>query len=431
MVAIAQTAGYKRIALAFGNDIGSQTFIQPAIAALKKAGMTLTTNQTLDLQGDHVPHRGGGDRRVPPGRDHDRGARVGRPDAVLSEIKQLNGGKMIPIIGTSAAISPAFFKSAAEAVGAAHVRQQLPRRQPGHRDQRPGLPGVLQGAARQQGKVPGATGNFTTYLSAPGGVHLYDGINLAALAMIKSKSTNPSVYGPDIIKIGNGVAGRDGRATPSPRAPPPSRRARRSGTRGRAARRASTASTTRPASSRWTPTPRRAVKVAGNLSRAAARTRPPRLRGLWPDAGRALPRLARLRPGHRLGAGDRRGRLHAPVRRDRRAEPRVRRRHDRGRVHRLRHQPGRPDSSGSAWRSRWRLRGRVRAAQRRRVRAVPAARRVADHHGDRVARDDPHHRVRRAGPRRRHQRLLHHGPGADRPRRRADADRRAAGASSG
>jgi hypothetical protein len=59
----------------------------------------------------------------------------------------------------------------------------------------------------EQGKVPGATGNFTTYLSAPGGVHLYDGINLAALAMIMSNSTSPSVYAPDMIKIGNGVPG--------------------------------------------------------------------------------------------------------------------------------------------------------------------------------------------------------------------------------
>src|SRR5580698_291033 len=50
MVAIAQKLHYKRIALAFGNDIGSQTFVQPAIAALKKAGITLTTSQTLDLK---------------------------------------------------------------------------------------------------------------------------------------------------------------------------------------------------------------------------------------------------------------------------------------------------------------------------------------------------------------------------------------------
>ena len=44
---------------------------------------------------------------------------LGSADPTLfSEIQQLNGGKMIPIIGTSAAISPAFFKSAAAAVGA-------------------------------------------------------------------------------------------------------------------------------------------------------------------------------------------------------------------------------------------------------------------------------------------------------------------------
>src|SRR5450759_2780264 len=49
MIAIAQHHNYKRIALAFGNDIGSQTFVQPAVAAIKAAGMTLVANQTLDL----------------------------------------------------------------------------------------------------------------------------------------------------------------------------------------------------------------------------------------------------------------------------------------------------------------------------------------------------------------------------------------------
>jgi ABC-type branched-subunit amino acid transport system substrate-binding protein len=49
MIAIAEQLGYKRIALAFGNDIGSQTFIQPAISAIGKAGLTLAANETLDL----------------------------------------------------------------------------------------------------------------------------------------------------------------------------------------------------------------------------------------------------------------------------------------------------------------------------------------------------------------------------------------------
>ncbi len=38
-------------------------------------------------------------------------------------------------------------------------------------------------------------------------MHLYDGINLAALAMIMAKSTSPSASGPDIVPIGNGVPG--------------------------------------------------------------------------------------------------------------------------------------------------------------------------------------------------------------------------------
>jgi hypothetical protein len=44
-------------------------------------------------------------------------------------------------------------------------------------------------------------------LTAPGAVHLYDGINLAALAMIMSKSTDPTVFKGDIERIGNGVPG--------------------------------------------------------------------------------------------------------------------------------------------------------------------------------------------------------------------------------
>ena len=209
MTVIAQKLGYKRIALAFGNDIGSQTFIQPAIAALKKAGITLTTNQSLDLKATTFRTEAAAIVQSHP--DAIMTEALGSADPTLfSEIKQLNGGKIIPIIGTSAAISPAFYKSSAAAVGANAFSSNF------HADNLvvlssgPAYQAFSKALLSQQGKVPGATGNFTTYLSAPGGVHLYDGMNLAALAMIMSKSTNPSVYGPDIVKIGDGVRGRDG-----------------------------------------------------------------------------------------------------------------------------------------------------------------------------------------------------------------------------
>ena len=253
MVAIAQQLHYTKIALAFGNDIGSQTFIQPAIAALKKAGMTLTTDQTLDLTA--TTFRTEAEAIVQSHPDAIMTEALGSADPTLfSEIEQLNGGKMIPVIGTSAAISPAFFKSAAAAVGASTFASDFHADNLVTETSGPAFQAFSAALLAQQGKVPGATGDFTTYLSAPGGVHLYDGINLAALAMVMSKSTSPSVYGPDILAIGNGTPGATICYSFAPCKSPAPARARRSGTRDRAARPTSTATTTRPASSRSTPT---------------------------------------------------------------------------------------------------------------------------------------------------------------------------------
>jgi neutral amino acid transport system substrate-binding protein len=206
MVAIAQQLHYTKIALAFGNDIGSQTFIQPAISALKKAGMTLTTNQALDLTA--TTFRTEAEAIVQSHPDAIMTEALGSADPTLfSEIEQLNGGKLIPIIGTSAAISPAFFKGAAAAVGASTFASAFHADNLVTETSGPAFQAFSAALLSQQGKVPGATGNFTTYLSAPGGVHLYDGINLAALAMIMSKSTDPSVYGADMVTIANGAPG--------------------------------------------------------------------------------------------------------------------------------------------------------------------------------------------------------------------------------
>jgi ABC-type branched-subunit amino acid transport system substrate-binding protein len=206
MAAIAQQLHYTRIALAFGNDIGSQTFIQPAIAALQKAGITLTTDQTLDLSA--TTFRSEAEAIIQSHPDAIMTEALGSADPTLfSEIQQLNGGKMIPIIGTSAAISPPFFKAAAAAVGASTFAANFHADNLVTETSGPAYQAFSAALLAQQGKVPGATGDFTTYLSAPGGVHLYDGINLAALAMVMSKSTDPSVYGPDILTIGDGVPG--------------------------------------------------------------------------------------------------------------------------------------------------------------------------------------------------------------------------------
>src|SRR6266568_4459276 len=206
MIVIAQQLGYKRVALAFGNDIGSQTFIQPAITAISKAGMTLTTSQTLDLKA--TTFRTEAEAIIQSHPDAIMTEALGTADPTLfGEIKQLNHGKPIPIIATSAGISPPFFKAAAAAVGAGAFASNFHADNLVTETSGPAYGPFKAALLSQQGKVPGTAGNFTTYLSAPGGVHLYDAINLASLAMLMSKSTSPSVYGPDIIKIGNGVPG--------------------------------------------------------------------------------------------------------------------------------------------------------------------------------------------------------------------------------
>jgi ABC-type branched-subunit amino acid transport system substrate-binding protein len=99
MVVIAQQLGYKRIALAFGNDIGSQTFVQPAVASIQKAGLTLVANETLDLHA--TTFRTEAQKIVSAHPDAIMTEALGSADPTLfAEIKQLNGGKVIPIIGT-------------------------------------------------------------------------------------------------------------------------------------------------------------------------------------------------------------------------------------------------------------------------------------------------------------------------------------------
>ena len=69
----------------------------------------------------------------------------------------------------------------------------------------------------QAGKVKGVP-SFPGLLTANGTVHLYDGINLAALAMVMSHSTVGSKYKADILKIAEGVRRARCRCRPSPRA---------------------------------------------------------------------------------------------------------------------------------------------------------------------------------------------------------------------
>jgi len=205
MVVIARQLGYKKVALAFGNDIGSQTFIKPAVSAIAKAGLTLVANESLDLNASTF--RTEADKIVAAHPDVIFTEALGPADATfLSEVKQLNGGTMIPVIGTSACISPDWQKAVAAAIGASTLASSFHADNLVTETSGPSYAPFQQAIMAEKGKV-GSSGNFATYLTAPGAVHLYDGINLAALAMVEAKSVVPAVYAPDIAKIGDGGPG--------------------------------------------------------------------------------------------------------------------------------------------------------------------------------------------------------------------------------
>ena len=207
MTVIAKNLGYQKIALAFGNDIGSQTFVQPAQQAIAKDGMTVVANETLDLNA--TTFRTEAEKIVQAHPDAIMTEALGSADATLfNEIKQLNNGKMIPIIGTSAAISPAFYQTAAHAVGASTFASNFHADNLVTATSGPAYQAFTQALLAVKGKVHGAqTGNFNTYFTAPGAVHLYDGMNLTALAMIAAGSTETAKWQPWIAKIGDGVPG--------------------------------------------------------------------------------------------------------------------------------------------------------------------------------------------------------------------------------
>ena len=205
MVAIAKNHHYKRIALAFGNDIGSQTFVQPAIKAIKAGHMKLVANETLDLSA--TTFRTEADAVIAAKPQVILTEALGPSEATfLSELQQLNGGKLIPIIGTSATISPPWFKSVSDAVGPSKLASNFVADNLVTETSGPAFKAFSKAIYAEKGKV-GSTGDFSTYLTAPGAVHLYDGINLAALAMVMSHSTKAATYKADIIKIGDGVPG--------------------------------------------------------------------------------------------------------------------------------------------------------------------------------------------------------------------------------
>jgi neutral amino acid transport system substrate-binding protein len=192
---------YKKAALVFGNDIGSQAFVQPATNAFTKLGGTIAINQPITLGASSYRTEVQAMLNTHP--DVIFTEALGSAGTYLGEVKTLNGGQMIPFIGTSATIDPVWFKQVSDAIGVDNVVKYYGGVDLGY---------TFSGPAYTE-FITNLNAAASTFADAPkynqrgSTLHLYDGIIMTALAMVATNSSDPTVYNPKIKDIANGVSG--------------------------------------------------------------------------------------------------------------------------------------------------------------------------------------------------------------------------------
>jgi branched-chain amino acid transport system substrate-binding protein len=192
---------YMKAALVFGDDIGSQAFVAPATNAFTKLGGTIVINQPIHLGASSYNTEVTAMLATHP--DVIFTEALGSAGTYLGEVKRLNGGKMIPFIGTSATIDPTWFAQVKGAIGIDDLVKYYGGVDLGY---------TFSGPAYQE-FITNLNAAATTFADAPkynqrgSTLHLYDGIIMTALAMVATNSKDPTVYNPMIKQIANGVSG--------------------------------------------------------------------------------------------------------------------------------------------------------------------------------------------------------------------------------
>jgi ABC-type branched-subunit amino acid transport system substrate-binding protein len=192
---------YKRAALVFGNDIGSQAFVQPATNAFTKLGGTIAINQPITLGASSYRTEVAAMLATHP--DVIFTEALGSAGTYLKEVKTQNGGQMIPFIGTSATIDPTWFQQVSDAIGVNDLVKYYAGVDLGYTFSGPAYTEFLT-------NLNAAASSFADapkYKQRGSTLHLYDGIIMTALAMTATNSSDPTVYNPKIKDIANGTSG--------------------------------------------------------------------------------------------------------------------------------------------------------------------------------------------------------------------------------
>ncbi|HSS94047.1 MAG TPA: ABC transporter substrate-binding protein [Candidatus Dormibacteraeota bacterium] len=194
-------APYKKAALVFGDDIGSQAFVAPATNAFTKLGGTIAINQPIHLGASSYRTEVAAMLATHP--DVIFTEALGSAGTYLKEVKTQNGGQMIPFLGTSATIDPTWFQQVRDAIGINDLLKYYGGVDLGYSFAGPAYAEFLT-------NLNAAASTFADapkYKQRGSTLHLYDGIIMTALAMVATNSSDASVYNPKIKEIANGTSG--------------------------------------------------------------------------------------------------------------------------------------------------------------------------------------------------------------------------------
>jgi neutral amino acid transport system substrate-binding protein len=191
---------WNKVALVFGDDIGSQSFVAPATNALTKLGKTV---QNFPIHLGSPSFRTEVTTMIAYKPDVIFTEALGSAGTYLGEVKQLNNGQTIPFVGTSATIDPQWFKDVTQAVSVNDVVQYYRGVDLGYTFSGPAYDEFQTNLKAAASTFPQAP----TYNQRGSTLHLYDGIIMTALAMVATNSSDPKVYNSKIKEIANGVSG--------------------------------------------------------------------------------------------------------------------------------------------------------------------------------------------------------------------------------
>jgi branched-chain amino acid transport system substrate-binding protein len=191
---------WNKVALVFGDDIGSQSFVAPATNALKHFGKTVQ-NFPIHLGASSFRTEVTSMLQFKP--DVIFTEALGSAGTYLGEVKELNGGQTIPFVGTSATIDPQWFKDVTSTIGVNDVVQQYRAVDLGY-----AFSGTAYTEFESNLKIAASTfADAPKYNQRGSTLHLYDGIIMSALAMVATNSSDPTVYNSKIKDIANGTSG--------------------------------------------------------------------------------------------------------------------------------------------------------------------------------------------------------------------------------